>query len=285
MLLGGYLHRRDRRALLRRIDELAETFPTVRERARDKAADLSGGQRRIVEFARALVTRPSVVLLDEPTLGLDPHTCEVVFRTTRTINDLGATVLMVEQNVRFGLTLAGQGIVMERGQVLLAGPARGSAGPAGHGRALLRRRRRRERGPAVTADPFAHPAPGRPAHPDARHPSRPDHRRRPHGPLDRPPRGTRRPGALDHVAADRGGTVRGGRRPRDGRLRADPRAGLRQHRPTARRRCHRHRRAAGGDARRRPNWSLAPVGSPRAVSGRRSRRCRRWGCVRRRRTR
>ena len=123
MLLGGYLHRRDRRALLRRIDELAETFPTVRERARDKAADLSGGQRRIVEFARALMTRPSVVLLDEPTLGLDPRTCEVVFQTTRTINDLGATVLMVEQNVRFGLTLADQGVVMERGQVLLAGPA------------------------------------------------------------------------------------------------------------------------------------------------------------------
>ena len=123
MLLGGYLHRRDRRALLRRIDELAETFPTVRERARDRAADLSGGQRRIVEFARALVTRPSVVLLDEPTLGLDPRTCEVVFETTRTINALGATVLMVEQNVRFGLKLASHGVVMERGRVLLAEPA------------------------------------------------------------------------------------------------------------------------------------------------------------------
>ena len=63
------------------------------------------------------------MLLDEPTLGLDPKTCEVVFETTRTINDLGATVLMVEQNVRFGLKLATDGVVMERGTVLLAEPA------------------------------------------------------------------------------------------------------------------------------------------------------------------
>jgi branched-chain amino acid transport system ATP-binding protein len=123
MLVGGYLMRRDRRGLKRRLDELAEAFPVIAGRANDKAADLSGGQRRIVEFARALVTKPSVVLLDEPTLGLDPKTCEVVFESTRTMNDLGVTVLMVEQNVRFGLKLAGHGVVMERGRVLIAEPA------------------------------------------------------------------------------------------------------------------------------------------------------------------
>jgi branched-chain amino acid transport system ATP-binding protein len=64
-----------------------------------------------------------VVLLDEPTLGLDPKTCEVVFESTRTMNDLGVTVLMVEQNVRFGLQLASHGVVMERGRVLLSEPA------------------------------------------------------------------------------------------------------------------------------------------------------------------
>ena len=115
MLLGGYLIRRDRTLLKRRLCELEEAFPLITERANDKAADLSGGQRRIVEFARALVTDPKVVLLDEPTLGLDPETCEVVFETTRTINELGVTVLMVEQNVRFGLRLASDGVVMERG--------------------------------------------------------------------------------------------------------------------------------------------------------------------------
>jgi len=123
MLLGGYLLRGDRRRLKRRLDELADSFPIIAERARDKAADLSGGQRRIVEFARALVTEPKLVLLDEPTLGLDPKTCDVVFETTRVLNSLGATILMVEQNVRFGLQLATDGVVMERGRVLLAEPA------------------------------------------------------------------------------------------------------------------------------------------------------------------
>ncbi len=123
MLLGGYIGRRDRRAVRRRVDELAELFPTVAERAHDKAVNLSGGQRRIVEFARALMTKPRVVVLDEPTLGLDPKTSEAVFETTQRINALGATVLMVEQNVRFGLRLATDGVIMERGRVLLAEPA------------------------------------------------------------------------------------------------------------------------------------------------------------------
>ena len=123
MLLGGYVIRRDKKLLTRRLAELEEAFPVIAERAGDNAGDLSGGQRRIVEFARALVTDPKVVLLDEPTLGLDPKTCEVVFATTKTINELGATVLMVEQNVRFGLKLATDGVVMERGTVLVVEPA------------------------------------------------------------------------------------------------------------------------------------------------------------------
>ncbi|MEV6644128.1 ATP-binding cassette domain-containing protein [Amycolatopsis sp. NPDC051371] len=123
MLLGGYPIRRDQPRLRRRLAELGEAFPIIVDRARDKASDLSGGQRRIVEFARALVTEPRVVLLDEPTLGLDPKACETVFETTRLLRDLGVTVLMVEQNVRFGLRLATDGIVMESGRVLLAEPA------------------------------------------------------------------------------------------------------------------------------------------------------------------
>ena len=123
MLVGGHVIRRDKARLRRRIAELAEAFPIIAERAGDKAADLSGGQRRIVEFARCLITKPQVVLLDEPTLGLDPRASALVFDSTQMMQRLGTTVLMVEQNVRFGLKLADHGIVMERGQVLLADSA------------------------------------------------------------------------------------------------------------------------------------------------------------------
>jgi branched-chain amino acid transport system ATP-binding protein len=119
MLLGGYLIRRDRARLRRRIAELEDVFPIIGQRAGEKAANLSGGQRRIVEFARALVMEPRVVLLDEPTLGLDPRSSKLVFDSTLMMQQLGATVLMVEQNVRFGLKLASHGVVMERGRVLL----------------------------------------------------------------------------------------------------------------------------------------------------------------------
>lgn len=120
MLVGGHVIRKDKARLRRRIAELTEAFPILAERAGDKAADLSGGQRRIVEFARCLITEPQVVLLDEPTLGLDPRASAVVFDSTQRMQRLGATVLMVEQNVRFGLKLADHGIVMERGRVLLS---------------------------------------------------------------------------------------------------------------------------------------------------------------------
>ena len=119
MLVGGHVIRKDKARLKRRIAELTEAFPIIADRAGDKAAELSGGQRRIVEFARCLITEPQVVLLDEPTLGLDPRASAVVFDSTQMMQRLGATVLMVEQNVRFGLKLADHGIVMERGRVLL----------------------------------------------------------------------------------------------------------------------------------------------------------------------
>jgi branched-chain amino acid transport system ATP-binding protein len=121
--MGAYTVR-DAAVVRRRLGEVEELFPLIRERAHDKAGSLSGGQQRLVELARSLMLDPSLIVLDEPSIGLDPPTRKIVFRMIRLMNQQGRTILLVEQNARAGLRLSTRGLVLENGKVRLSGTGR-----------------------------------------------------------------------------------------------------------------------------------------------------------------
>jgi branched-chain amino acid transport system ATP-binding protein len=122
LLMGGYLMR-NHKILHARIDEAAQLFPIVTSRRTAHAGSLSGGEQKQVELARTLLFDPTLILLDEPSIGLDPKSRRLVFDAIRSLAAAGRTILLVEQNARSGLAAADQGAVLEAGLVRLTGPA------------------------------------------------------------------------------------------------------------------------------------------------------------------
>jgi branched-chain amino acid transport system ATP-binding protein len=122
VLMGAHLLH-DRREVRRRAEAVAERFPIVEERRGERAGSLSGGQQKIVEIARATMVHPRLMLMDEPSMGLDPKARRGVFETVTRLNDEGQTLLLVEQNARAGLQIAHRGVIMDVGRVALEGPA------------------------------------------------------------------------------------------------------------------------------------------------------------------
>jgi branched-chain amino acid transport system ATP-binding protein len=120
--LGAFV-RTDAKVIQMDLERVYSLFPRLKERGSQSAGTLSGGEQQMLAIGRALMARPQLLLLDEPSLGLAPQVIELIFETIRKINREGTTILLVEQNAQMALEVSHQAYVLETGRILLEGPA------------------------------------------------------------------------------------------------------------------------------------------------------------------
>jgi branched-chain amino acid transport system ATP-binding protein len=123
LLLGAYIRKSTSAALREDLEQIYVLFPVLRERARQLAATLSGGEQQMLAIARALMARPKLLLMDEPSVGLAPLIVEEIFRVIKELHARGTTILLVEQNAYQALHLTHRAYVMEVGRIVLSGAA------------------------------------------------------------------------------------------------------------------------------------------------------------------
>jgi branched-chain amino acid transport system ATP-binding protein len=123
LLLGGYSRRRDSAGLKQSLDDVYRRFPRLNERRSQKASTLSGGERQMLALGRALMAKPRLLMLDEPSLGLAPIIVREVFKIISSLRELGVSILLVEQNARAALETADFGYVLETGEIVHSGAA------------------------------------------------------------------------------------------------------------------------------------------------------------------
>jgi branched-chain amino acid transport system ATP-binding protein len=121
LILGAYVHRSDAKTTQQLLEQVFDMFPVLREKRNALAGSLSGGQQQMLAIGRALMGRPKVLLLDEPSLGLAPLVVKQVLGVVKAINEGGTTVLLAEQNAYAALQIAHRGYVMESGRIVMEG--------------------------------------------------------------------------------------------------------------------------------------------------------------------